>query len=74
MDLYGPSKKKCWLLDIECMLHKIGMGNLWVMCAQYDIDVIVTVKNRLQDIVKQEWWSEVVNNGRLKSYHMYKLT
>ncbi|XP_060583529.1 uncharacterized protein LOC132739756 [Ruditapes philippinarum] len=60
-----------WACQIKQILNDIGMSNIWINQEHITIN-FQQVKNRILDIYKQEWYSNIRNSSRLSSYSIYK--
>ena len=62
---------KNWAYQIKIILNEIGMSNIWIQQDRINFD-IQTIKCRILDIYKQNWYSNINNSNRLISYSLFK--
>ena len=65
---------KNWAFEIKSLLENIGLAHIWwnqneVLPNDYDLKII---SDRIYDIFKQSWYSNINNSNRLASYSTYK--
>ena len=65
---------KNWAFEIKSLLENIGLAHIWwnqneVIPNDYDLKII---SDRIYDIFKQSWYSNINNSNRLASYSTYK--
>ena len=60
-----------WAGHVKRILDEIGMTNIWLSQNAEHIS-LKTLKQRITDIYKQSWTSEIRNSNRLLSYSWYK--
>ena len=64
-DIKQIKDKSFWSQKIKNFLYHIGLGNLWEKTHFSDVGIISIIKQRLEDIELQRWFSEM-NNGTRK--------
>jgi hypothetical protein len=62
---------KNWAYHIKSILQEIGMSNLWLTHTANQNNFI-SIKNRILDIYKQDWYRKINNSSRLSSYCIFK--
>ena len=60
-----------WARNVKNMLDEIGITNLWIDQNAQTID-FRTIKQRILDIYKQNWYANSNNSSKLESYCMFK--
>lgn len=52
-------------------MEENGLADIWLN--QFNIEIpIANIKQRILDIYKQSWYSDINNSARLKSYYFFK--
>ena len=60
-----------WAYHVKQTLNEIGMTNLWL--SQNGSNFLFKyIEQRITDIFKQKWYSNINNSARLESYSIYK--
>ena len=62
---------KNWAYQIKTFFKEIGMSNIWIQQDKINLN-IQTIKCRILDIYAQNWYSNINNSNRLKSYNLFK--
>jgi hypothetical protein len=60
-----------WAFQIKNILEESGLGYLWQNQNLYETDFLF-IKQRIIDIFKQTWYSNINNSRRLATYSVYK--
>ena len=60
-----------WAHNVKNILDEIGMTNIWIDQNPQTID-FRTIKQRIIDIYKQNWYANINNSSKLASYCMFK--
>ena len=60
-----------WAYHVKYTLSEIGMTNLWLNQNGSNF-LYKTIEQRITDIFKQKWYSNINNSSRLESYSIYK--
>ena len=63
---------KSWAKSVRDILQSLGFYEVWLFQTVGDIDIFVCeLKQRLQDVYVQNWFSEINNSSRAKSYVLF---
>ena len=60
-----------WAYHIKSILDNCGLSYIWINQFNMPIDV-ESVKRRIIDIYKQEWYTSINNSNRLETYALFK--
>ena len=64
-------QSKNWAYDVKLILENHGLSYIWDQ--QFDIDIpFELIKQRIYDMYKQSWFSEINRSPKLKSYSLFK--
>ena len=63
-DIKWIKDKALWSQKIKNSLYHIGLGNLWEKAHFSDVNIVSIIRQRLEDIELQRWFSEMNNDKR----------
>ena len=79
-DIKYTKDKAHWSQKIKNSLYHIGLGNLWEKAHFSDVGIVSIIRQRLEDIELQRWFSEMNNDirkdpnqsNKMRTYRKFK--
>jgi hypothetical protein len=60
-----------WAFKIKQQLNTLGLTYMWMQQNIYNVNLHI-IKERILDMFKQSWYSDINNSSRLSTYSIYK--
>ena len=67
----GSINKANWAFHIKSILQECGMNDVWINQSGMPIN-IAKITQRITDIYKQSWYSNINNSSKLETYSLFK--